>query len=679
MNTEPSRQIHLDFHTSEHLPDIGSDFSKEQFQEALQVGRVNLINVFAKCHHSWSYYPTKVGKPHPNLKVDLLGGQIEACHEIGVKAPIYVTGGWSAHDAEEHPEWCMRTADGEIVANNWPADAGPDTPKPLFQWKELCITGEYHELMMEQTREICATYPVDGLWYDIYRAHIACYCERCRAGMAAEGVDADDPAQAEAYRARTILRHAEALSALIRERHPQASIYFNGLTTIDRPQNFRYRLHQHNTKNDLEDLPTTWGGYDKFPLRARIYHREGKPVVAMSGKFHTAWGEFGGFKDPEAIRFEAASMIANGARCNIGDHLHPLGRMDMTTYRNIGHGFAYIEQIEAYGIGGLPAASLGFWASHEAEPDEGLARMLLEEQIDFDVAAPGDDLSRFETIVVPSVAGVCDEGRADLEAYLANGGSMVVLGDGLLDAEGQNPAISCGARYLGRAQTDVDYTLPGPALLAATEHEEMLHRPSTLPQTPFLNYEASLAFETAGATEILATVEDPYFSRTYGRYCGHQNTPNRPGVIARPAAWRSGSLIAIAHRLDRMYYRHGAKVHRDYFAGLLRMLHTSPMVEASLPSAGRVSLLHQETERRYVAHLLYGAPIQRGRCQVIEDLPPLHDVVVRLRLPHQITALRLVPDGTELRIRESRTATGGRAVEVTVPKFAAHCAVVAGY
>ena len=43
----PARQIHLDFHTSEHIPDVGSRFDKRQFQEALQLGHVNLINVFA--------------------------------------------------------------------------------------------------------------------------------------------------------------------------------------------------------------------------------------------------------------------------------------------------------------------------------------------------------------------------------------------------------------------------------------------------------------------------------------------------------------------------------------------------------------------------------------------------------------------------------------------------------
>ena len=76
------RQVHLDFHTSELIPGIGEQFNKKQFQEALKLGNVNQINIFSKGCHSWSYYPTKVGKMHPNLEFDLMGAQIEACHEI---------------------------------------------------------------------------------------------------------------------------------------------------------------------------------------------------------------------------------------------------------------------------------------------------------------------------------------------------------------------------------------------------------------------------------------------------------------------------------------------------------------------------------------------------------------------------------------------------------------------
>ena len=53
------RQVHIDFHTSEYIDGIGSKFDKKQFQEALKAGHVDSITVFSKCHHGWSYHPTK--------------------------------------------------------------------------------------------------------------------------------------------------------------------------------------------------------------------------------------------------------------------------------------------------------------------------------------------------------------------------------------------------------------------------------------------------------------------------------------------------------------------------------------------------------------------------------------------------------------------------------------------
>ena len=53
---EGSRQIHLDFHTSGLIENIGENFSKEQFKKALKIGNVNSINIFGKGHHGYSYY-----------------------------------------------------------------------------------------------------------------------------------------------------------------------------------------------------------------------------------------------------------------------------------------------------------------------------------------------------------------------------------------------------------------------------------------------------------------------------------------------------------------------------------------------------------------------------------------------------------------------------------------------
>ena len=60
------RQVHLDFHTSELIPDVGLDFDPQNFLHTLQAARVDSINVFAKCHHGYLYYDSKIGTKHPS-------------------------------------------------------------------------------------------------------------------------------------------------------------------------------------------------------------------------------------------------------------------------------------------------------------------------------------------------------------------------------------------------------------------------------------------------------------------------------------------------------------------------------------------------------------------------------------------------------------------------------------
>jgi len=110
----PQRQVHLDFHTSPHIPDVGSEFNAREFARTLKVAHVNSINIFAKCHHGMCYYPTKAGAMHPALKGrDLLGEQVEALHREGIKCPIYFTVGWEEDSAHKHPEWRQMRRDGK--------------------------------------------------------------------------------------------------------------------------------------------------------------------------------------------------------------------------------------------------------------------------------------------------------------------------------------------------------------------------------------------------------------------------------------------------------------------------------------------------------------------------------------------------------------------------------------
>jgi len=653
----PTRQVHLDFHTSEFIPGIGERFDKAQWQAALRLGNVNQINIFAKCHHSWSYYPSRVGTIHPHLKFDLMGAQIEACHEIGVVCPIYVTVGWSAFDAETHPEWCVQNRDGSIhVTGSLDFSADLDTKRP-WGWKDLCAVsgGPYHAHIVDQVREICANYAVDGFFFDIYHDQ-ACYCPTCLERLEREGVNLDDSYAVTFNYTQGIRAHMQELRDVIAETDPDATVYFNSATHVDDTIRFRQRLFDLNTQQELEDLPTTWGGYDKLPIEAKFHLGEGSRVLAMSGKFHKSWGEFGGFKHPDAMKYEAAAMIANGAACNFGDHLHPSGELDVETYRCLGEAFRYVEQIEAYGPGGVPYSRLGLWLTLDRAADYGTANILLELHQDF-VIANEANLDQLEALILPSLPTLSDAQAARISAWVQKGGKLIVFGAGALSNDRSRFLIDVGAEVIGPSDYHFDYTVVKPEIGKG------------LVTTPFLNYEPGLRMQLTSG-ESLAAIREPYFNRTYATYSGHQNTPFRLEDSPYPAIVRHGNTIFFAHALDRLYYKHAVRLHRDVVQNALDLLGYQPAVAVTgLPSSGRLFVLHQPEERRYVAHLLYSPALQRGEVKVIEDFPTIESARIAIRLPETISDAFTIPNRAPIDLAQ----------EFAVPAFKMHTAVVLNY
>ena len=77
----PFRQIHLDFHTSEAIQGVCSEFDAEEFAQTLEDAHVNSITLFSCGHHGNLYYDSKIFPEmvHPGLAHrDLLREQSEA-------------------------------------------------------------------------------------------------------------------------------------------------------------------------------------------------------------------------------------------------------------------------------------------------------------------------------------------------------------------------------------------------------------------------------------------------------------------------------------------------------------------------------------------------------------------------------------------------------------------------
>jgi hypothetical protein len=660
----PSRQVHLDFHTSEFIPGIGEKFDKKQFQEALKTGRLNQINIFAKCHHSWSYYPTKVGNQHPNLKFDLLGAQIEACHEIGVKCPIYYSVGWSASEAINHPEWVSRKKDGQYQALLYDFNAKGTDVKPENGWLWLCPAsgGPYNEFIQKQVEEICQNYQVDGFWFDIYHvSNMGCYCESCIHRMLDEGIDMNDHNAVVRSVALAVKKHQTELRTTINKYFPDATVYFNATSHVRNEASFNERLFDLNTQQELEDLPTTWGGYDKLPLEAKYHLQNGDAIIAMSGKFHKSWGEFGGFKHSDAIKYEAAAMISNGAACNFGDQLHPSGQMDIETYRNIGRAYEYVEKIEKYGLGGSPVSKLGLWLTLNAKADLGVVNILLETHKDF-ILANEKNLEQLELLIVPSQSFLNDAQAKRINDWVKQGGKLIVFGDGALDKEGKSFILDVGVDFLGRSEYQFDFTVVKPEI------------GKDVVSTPFLNYEAAFRIKpTSGKT--LASVREPYFNRTYEKYSGHRATPYQLEDSQYPAIVKNGNVIYFAHKLDQLYYTHAVRLHRQLVSNAIDLLYESPVLSVSnLPSCGRVSFLKQEKENRYVAHLLYSPALQRGEVMVIEDFLPVPGVEIEVNVPEKVKKVYQIPDGKKVDFSRK-----GNKMSIKVPTFTMHTGIVLEY
>ena len=454
-SAHPKRHVHLDFHTSPNIKNIGFRFTKEKFQAALKTGNVESITVFAKCHHGHCYYPTRVGVMHPHLSFDLVGEELSAAHEIGVKAPIYITAGWSSGDADRHPEWVMKRRDGTPITTPNYKKEDPDAPLGHCAWQLLCLNdGAYAHHIYEITEEICARYAqVDGLFYDICTNGKTCFCEECLRGMKEMGLDAESDADAKEYFRIKHRAFMQKCTDILKKYHPNATIFFNGTVGQYVPE-----YHEFDSQYEMENLPTAWGGYNSLALRAKYFSHMGKPVVGMTGKFHRDWGEFGGFKTKEALLYEVAAMSMYGAAASVGDHLHPDGEPEAETYRNIGYAYDYAEKIAPYSFGGKTVSRLGLYPSANVadyEANEGISTILQEAGLDFDVLH-GNNFSDFDTVILPAGTRLDAQAKSALIKHLAKGGGLLLEADALI--ENGAFSVDLGIDYLGTVFKSVGRT-----------------------------------------------------------------------------------------------------------------------------------------------------------------------------------------------------------------------------
>jgi len=632
----PFRQVHLDFHTSPHIPEVGVDFDPDEFARTLQEAHVNSVTVFARCHHGYSYYPTKVGTPHPHLERDLLGEMIEAGHRAGLRVPIYTTVVWDELTWATRPEWRHLLPDGRI---------GGHAGTPLRPgWKNLCMNTAYADYVIDHIEEVMDWYDVDGWFIDIVRYLTGpCVCAVCLNQMQVEGVDPTDPARLNAFAQAAERRFMERTSSAIRARDPSASIFYNARLNMDwDPERGNRPEVDYFTHFELESLPGGFWGYDHFPLSARYYQTFGLDLLAMTGRFHTMWGDFGGLRNRAALSFESFQALAHGAVISIGDQLHPRGRLDPAVYARIGEVYAEVERREAWCADTQPLPDIGVviattgTSSHEGEfneSDRGALHVLEQGKHQFQFLDASCDLSAFDLVILPDEVPMDAVLAEKLRRYLDGGGHLLVTGRSGLDEDTGDFVLAdrMGVHYAGPAPFAPDYLVLEPEL---ADGVEAMHHSCEQPGTQI---------RVEPGAQVLARSGAPYFNRTWDHFCSHQYTP-MAGVTDDPVIVQDGSVIYCARPLFREYALTARRVHKQVLANCIQRLLPRPRVVApELPSTAIVTVRRQGAD--LIVHLLHYVHQRRGKSlDVIEDVLPLCDAKLSVRAARAPTGAHLVPE-----------------------------------
>lgn len=655
----PRRTVHLDFHTSPDIPDVGRDFEPAAFAQTFADAHVDSVTVFAKCHHGHLYYGTDRPERHPSLprNLDLLEEQVQALHDVGIRAPIYLSVQVDEYAARTHPEWVA--CDEELRAVRW----GGSTFVP--GWHVLDMSSPYQDYVADQLDEVLRRFaPVDGMFLDMCWDQPSCTSYAID-GMRREGLDPTDTRDRNRYARSVALQYIARYREMVEKALPDDAaqgVWFNS-----RPKT-NLHVEGHLLRHvEVEGLPTGGWGYTYLPYVARFVRPLGLPTLSHTGRFHESWGDIGALKPLAALRYESCQILSQGLTNGVGDLLHPRGVPDPAVYELVSSVYAHVAACERFLEGGGLQSELAVVVDPElgdapGPSGIGAVRALQQLRVQFDVVPPTADLSPYAAVLLTESTPVDAALLERLGAARASGTGVVLVGQ----------AVARVAQLTAAQQDAAGVVLPVDVHGPSRYTETFLHRED--PGGGSSRFDTVLHGRGLRATardgaEVLATVVHPYFERTWEHFSGHATTApdRRTGEVAVAAA---DGVVVITGPLLEAFATHGNEPYRELLGTALSRVLPRPLLRVGGPVHLEQTVVR--TPHSTVVHLLSFVPAREtATLDLVHDPFPLLDVPVEVRTEQRPVRLHLEPDGVDLDwtyedgyVRTSVTITSGHGMVV---------------
>ena len=623
------RAVHFDFHTMPGIYDINRDFDAAVFADRLARAEVDYINFFAHCNLGFAYYPTKIGIPYPGLKGDMFGDILRECHARDIGVTAYINIGLMHEQLRLHPEWCRISADGRIYRD-------PEINQNFF--RTTCYNSDgYHDFLLSIIREIC-TYDIDGLFCDCMH-YFPCHCDKCTRDMVARGIDIRDEKAVLEFDKDVMMRVSKEIKDIV---GPNRYLYLNGMPYFD------YRnLHTHV---EIECLPSGGWGYDFFWPHASYARNIQDVCLYMTGRFQASWGDFGGYKGKISLENDVYDALCNNFIPSVGDHMHPAENINADIYRDVGEIYRRVKEYQKYTFGAKYVSDIGVLtnsAGYLEDEYAGLARMLGELQLGFDIIHESMSLDRFKLVILPDKLQVGKALKEKLERFIHQGGKVLSTGFGGLNETADAFALEeYPIDFLGKDESNASYFT-------------FTNLPKGSADMPWSMYDEAILMKARRPEDVRAEYVKPYFNKHWDGMHYYYYTPPEKKT-GHDVAVAGDSVAHICFNIFSAYAKAAMREHKLLVQQLIAELLPDPVVhvESGIPSTARVTVTSKD--QSLFLHVKVTYPEPRGKFDIVEEHATLKSGAV-LRIRGEYQSVCRLPDEAPVK---SRVENGHTIIEL---------------
>lgn len=603
---EFKRAIHFDFHTLPGIYDFNGAFDPEEFAQTLADSKVDYINLTAKCNSGYLYYNSKIGEKYPDMKGDMFGETLKACKKRGIAVTAYFNMGLDHVQALKHREWCRVNENGQVLFG--------DRSGNFF--RTMCLNTGYKDYALSLVQEVVDNYDIDGIFMDCLEPTISCYGSECADEILSAGGNPNDQETVYKHSLEVFKDFCRKAKAIVGD---DKYFFANGSISFAIPELITHR--------EIECLTSSanWG-YELFGASVAYGRNIKEKTVFMTGRFQDEWGDFGGYKGKPALENDLWEAFSNGVwRVSIGDHLHPARNLNPYVYNSIKEIYAQTSKLDEYVVGAKYLAEVGVVLAppHHIlrENHKGLARMLAELKVAFDIVDENMSFEKYKILILPDDVLITPILKEKIQKHLNKGGKIISSGISGLNEEKTDFALQewkDAFEFKGIDKSNSGY-------FRFTKN--YMDNP---PDMDFSMYEYGMLFKAKEKSTVLADYVKAYFNKGWdGRHSLYYAPPEKK--TGDTAIAISENIVQICFNIFESYNKNAMLEHKYFIKYCLDKFYDKPLIKhTTLPSTARVTITESEKYRNL--HVKVTFPEMRGEKQIIEEHQTVcagHTVTVR--------------------------------------------------